>query len=89
MITFNEVMQHLKAGKTVELKFHLNGGLFSRHTLTLVDGKIQDESSVDGSTSTYSIDSYKRSFHGRAFQANAVELSEIITPNRKEPLWVH
>jgi hypothetical protein len=63
----------------VELKFHLNGFLFSRHTLTLVDGNIENESGVDGSTSTYSIDSYKRSFHGRAFKANAVELSEVIT----------
>jgi hypothetical protein len=81
MITFNEVMKYLKAGKTVELKFHLNGFLFSRHTLTIVDGKIEDESGVDGSTSTYSIDSYKHSFHGRAFALNAVELSEVITLN--------
>ncbi len=79
MITFNEVMQLLNTGKTVELKFHLNGFLFSRHTLTLVGRKIEDESSVDGSTSTYSVESYKRSFHGRAFKKNAVELSEIIT----------
>jgi hypothetical protein len=79
MITFNEVIQYLKAGKTVELKFHLNGFLFSRHTLMLVNGKIEDESGVDGSTSIYTIDSYKRSFHGRAFKKNAVELSEVIT----------
>ena len=79
MITFDEVMQYLNAGKTVELKFHLNGFLFSRHTLTLVGRKIEDESAVDGSTSTYSVESYKRSFHGRAFKSNAVELSEVIT----------
>ena len=59
MITFNEVMQHLNAGKTVELKFHLNGFLFSRHTLTLVGGKIEDESGVDGSTSSYTIEQYQ------------------------------
>jgi hypothetical protein len=79
MVTFNDVLVLLKQGKAVELKFNLNGFLFSRHTLTLVDRKIEDESSVDGSTSTYSIDSYKRSFHGRAFKKNAVELSEITT----------
>ena len=79
MITFNEVMQYLKKGKSVELKFHLNGFLFSRHTLTLVDGKIEDDRGVDCSISTYTIDSYKRSFHGKAFKANAVELSEVIT----------
>ena len=79
MITFNEVMQLLNTGKTVELKFHLNGFLFSRHTLTLVDGKIEDESGVDGSTSSYTIKQYRCSFHGRAFKANAVELSEVIT----------
>ena len=79
MITFNEVMEYLRAGKTVELKFHLNGFLFSRHTLTLVGKNIEDESSVDGSTSTYTIEQYKRSFHGRAFKKNAVELSEVIT----------
>jgi hypothetical protein len=79
MTTFNEVITLLRQGKSVELKFHLNGFLFSRHTLTLVDGKIEDESAVDGSTSTYTIESYKRSFHGKAFQANAVELSEVIT----------
>ena len=79
MITFNEVMEYLKAGKTVELKFHLNGFLFSRHTLTLSDGEIEDESGVDGSKSVYTIKQYKCSFHGRAFKKNAVELSEIIT----------
>jgi len=79
MITFNDVLALLKKGKVVELKFHLNGFLFSRHTLTLVDGKIEDESAVDGSTSVYTTEQYKRSFHGRAFKANAVELSEVIT----------
>ena len=79
MITFNEVMQLLNTGKTVELKFQLNGFLFSRHTLTLVGKIIEDESAVDGSISTYTIEQYKRSFHGRAFKKNAVELSEIIT----------
>ena len=79
MPTFDEVLALLKKGKSVELKFHLNGFLFSRHTLTLVDGKIEDESAVDGSTSTYSIENYKRSFHGRAFRSKAVELSEVIT----------
>jgi hypothetical protein len=79
MITFKEVLALLKQGKSVELKFHLNGCLFSRHTLTLVDGKIEDESGVDDSTSIYTIDSYRRSFHGRAFKRKAVELSEVIT----------
>ena len=79
MITFNEVMKYLKAGRKVELKFHLSGFVFSRHTLTIVDGKIEDKSGVDGSTSIYTIKQYKRSFHGRAFKKNAVELSEVIT----------
>jgi hypothetical protein len=79
MLSFNEVLALLRKGKSVELKFHLNSLLFSRHTLTLVDGKIEDESGVDGSTSVYTIESYKRSFHGRAFKAKAVELSEVIT----------
>ena len=79
MITFQEVLAHLKQKKTVEVKFHLNGPIFSRHLLTLVDGKIEDESCVDGTTSIYTVESYKRSFHGRAFEANAVELSEVIT----------
>jgi hypothetical protein len=51
MITFSEVLQYLKKGKTVELKFHLNFGLFSRHELCLVDGKIEDFSYVDESRS--------------------------------------
>jgi hypothetical protein len=79
MITFKEVLALLKQKKTVELKFHLNGPIFSRHILTLENGKIEDESCVDGTISTYSIEQYKRSFHGKAFHANAVELSEIIT----------
>jgi len=79
MPTFDDVLTLLKNGKSVELKFQFNSLLFSRHTLTLVDGKIEDESSVDGSTSIYTINSYKRSFHGRAFRASYVELSEIYT----------
>jgi hypothetical protein len=79
MITLKEVIALLRQGKSVELKFHLNGFLFSRHTLTLVDRKIEDESAVDGSTSIYTIKQYKRSFHGKAFASNAVELSEVIT----------
>jgi hypothetical protein len=79
MITFTEVLALLRQGKSVELKFHLNGLIFSRHTLTLIGRNIEDESSVDGSTSTYTIEQYKRSFHGRAFKKNAVELSEVIT----------
>ena len=77
MITFNEVLAHLEQGKTVELKFHLNYGLFSRHELSLVDGKIEDFSYVDDSTSTYTVKQYKKSFHGKAFKKNAVDLEEI------------
>ena len=79
MVKFSDVLALLDQGKSVELKFHLNGFLFSRHTLTLVDGKIEDESGVDGSTSSYTIKQYRCSFHGKAFKKNAVELSEIIT----------
>ena len=79
MPTFDEVLALLKQGKSVELKFHLNSFLFSRHLLTLVDGKIEDESSVDDSTSIYTVAQYKRSFHGKAFKSNVVELSEVIT----------
>jgi hypothetical protein len=77
MITFSEVLQYLKKGKTVELKFHLNFGLFSRHELCLVDGKIEDFSYVDESRSRYSIKEYKKSFHGKAFEKGAVQLDEI------------
>ena len=79
MIIFKDVLALLSQCKSVELKFHLNGPLFSRHLLTMVNGKIEDESCVDGTISTYTIEQYKRSFHGRAFTANAVELSEVIT----------
>jgi hypothetical protein len=77
MITFNEVLTHLEQGKTVELKFHLNYGLYSRHELSLANGKIEDFSYVDDSTSTYTVKQYKRSFHGNAFKKNAVDLEEI------------
>jgi len=77
MITFNEVLGHLEQGKAVELKFNLIGGLYSRHELSLDDGKIIDFSYVDDSTSTYTIKQYKNSFHGKAFQKGAVKLEEI------------
>ena len=77
MITFNEVLAHLEQGKAVELRFHLNYGLFSRHELSLVDSKIEDFSYVDDSTSTYTIKEYKNSFHGKAFQRGTVQLEEI------------
>jgi hypothetical protein len=78
MITFNKVLKLLKQDKAVELKFYLVAGLFSRHELSLEDGKIQDLSYVDSSITTYTIKQYKRSFHGKAFKKHAVELSEII-----------
>ena len=77
MITFNDVMQHLKLDKTVELKFSLNFGLYSRHELSLVDGRIEDFSYVDESRSRYTIKEYKKSFHGKAFAKGAVQLEEI------------
>ena len=77
MITFNEVLAHLEQGKTVELKFNLNYGLFSRHELSLVDGRIEDFSYVEGATTVYTIKQYKKSFHGKAFEKGAVQLEEI------------
>lgn len=77
MITFNEVLGHLEHGKTVELKFHLNYGLFSRHELSLVHGRIKDYSYVDGATTVYTVKQYKKSFHGKAFAKNAVEMEEL------------
>lgn len=77
MVTFEKVLHLLKQGKSVELKFYLSMGLFSRHELTLVDGKIEDFSYVDSSLTTYTIHEYKHSFHGKAFISNAVEIEEI------------
>ncbi len=77
MITFNEVLAHLEKGKAVELKFSINYGLFSRHELSFVDGRIEDYSYVDGATTIYTIKQYKKSFHGRAFEKGAVQLEEI------------
>ncbi len=77
MPTFDEVLQLLQTGKSVELKFYLSFGIFSRHELSLVDGNIEDFSYVDSSLSTYSIEEYRNSFHGKAFISNAVEIEEI------------
>ena len=77
MTTFIDVLQLLQSGKSVELKFYLSFGLFSRHELSLVDGKIEDFSFVDSSLSTYTIEEYKQSFHGKAFISNAVEIEEV------------
>ena len=77
MISFNEVLAYLEQGKTVEVKFNINYGLFSRHELSLVDGKIEDYSYVYGATTVYTIKQYKKSFHGKAFEKGAVQLDEI------------
>ena len=77
MATFDEVLQLIKSGKSVELKFYLSMGLFSRHELSLEDGKIEDFSFIDSSLSTYTIEEYKQSFHGKAFISNAVEIEEV------------
>ena len=78
MITFSEVITKLKAGKILELKFNLIGGLYSRHQLSYDDGFIRDESFVDGSVSKTTIARYKKSFYGKAFNKNAVQLIEEI-----------
>ena len=77
MATFEEVLALLKQGRFVELRFHLNSILFSRHELFLVDGKIQDFSYVDDSTNTYSVSEYRRSFYGKAFTNSTVEIDEV------------
>ena len=77
MATFEEVLQLLQSGKSVELKFHLNSIMFSRHELFLVDGKIEDFSYVDNSTTTYSVSEYRRSFYGKAFNKSTVEIDEV------------
>ena len=77
MVKFNEVLAHLEAGKTVELRFQLNYGVFSIHELSLVDGKIEDFSHVDSSTSRYTINDYRKSFHGKAFEKGAVQIEVI------------
>ena len=76
MITFEEALKKLKEGSTLELKFNLCGGLFSRHELSLYNDTITDYSYVDGSTTTYSINEYKRGFYGKAFRQKAVILEE-------------
>lgn len=77
MASFDEVLKLLKESKSVELKFYLSFGIFSRHELTLIDGKIEDFSYVDSSLATYTIEEYKKSFHGKAFFSNAVEIEEV------------
>ncbi|MDP1675317.1 MAG: hypothetical protein Q8L88_00515 [Bacteroidota bacterium] len=77
MLTFDDVLQMLQSGKSVELKFYLSMGLFSRHELSLVDGKIEDFSYVDETIFTSTIEEYRNSFHGKAFISNAVEIEEI------------
>ena len=76
MITFDEALIKLKEGKRLELKFILCGFLFSRHELSLDDGKITDFSYVDSSTTTCSINKYKRGFYGKAFKQKTVILEE-------------
>jgi hypothetical protein len=78
MISFEEVTRKLKAGNILELKFNLIGGLYSRHLLSYDDGFIRDESFVDGSVSKTTIAKYKKSFYGKAFTKNAVQLIEEI-----------
>jgi hypothetical protein len=73
-VTFDEILQRLRKGKRIELKFNLNFGLYSRHELRLDDRIIVDESYVDGSVSRSSIAEYRRSFYGKAFTKNAVQL---------------
>lgn len=77
MPTFNTVLEMLQCGKSVELKFYLSFGIFSRHELSLIDGNIEDFSYVDSSLSTFTIEEYRNSFHGKAFNCNAVEIEEI------------
>jgi len=74
MITFNEMLQHLKQGKTVELKFNLNFGVYSRHRLRLRRGIIVDHSFVDNSVTRTSAKAYRRGFYGKAFNKHAIEL---------------
>ncbi len=76
MITFDEAIRKLKAGKILELKFQLRGGLFSRHELSMERSRIIDQSWVDDSTTSYTVKQYQKSFYGKAFQKLAVELSE-------------
>ena len=76
MITFEQVLEKLRQGKRLELKFILNGGLYSRHQILLEDGRLIDESFVDGSITKSTISNYKKSFYGKAFHKNAVELLE-------------
>ena len=78
MITFQEAIRKLKDGIILELKFNLISGLYSRHQLSYDDGFIRDESFVDGSVSKITIAKYKKSFYGKAFNKNAVQLIEEI-----------
>lgn len=76
MITFDEVLKKLKEGKRLELKFNLCGGLFSRHELSMYNGKIEDFSYVDDSTTTSTVSQYRRGFYGKAFKQKTVSLEE-------------
>lgn len=76
MITFKEVIQKLKTGKQLLLKFNLCGGLFSQHELTFHRGLIHDHSFVDDSDTRYTVKQYHKSFYGKAFTQKAVQLLE-------------
>ena len=75
--TFDEVLKLLRQGKSVELKFFFNYGLFSRHELSFCKNKIEDFSFVDESTTNYTIAKYKNSFYGKAFLKKAVMIEEV------------
>jgi hypothetical protein len=83
MIAFLTVLELLQRGNSVELKFRLACGLFTRHTLTLVDGKIKDFSYVDESTTKYSLAEYRSSQYGEAFEHNTVEIIDILDPTQQ------
>jgi hypothetical protein len=83
MIAFLTVLELLQQGNSVELKFRLACGLFTRHTLTLVDGMIEDFSYIDESTTTYSLQEYRHSIYGKAFEHNTVEIIDILDPSQQ------
>lgn len=81
MASFYHVLAFIKEGKRVELKFRLNAFVFSRHELSWANGKIQDFSYVDDSTTNYTIKQYQRSFYGKMFNRKRVKIEEIYEPN--------
>lgn len=73
---FDQIVERLESGYTLELVFQLNGPLVSRHTVSMHDGLLHDLSSVDGSETVCAIEEYEHGFYGRLINAHRARIAE-------------